>query len=730
MIKISQKIIALFVAAFMLSTSIVRADEGMWLLSKLKQINEADMQGMGLKLSADDIYNINKSCLKDAIVQMGRVSGNSFGGFCTAEIVSDQGLLLTNHHCGFEAIQEHSSTEHDYIKDGFWAMTKDQELPNDGLGVRILIRMEDVSQEVLKQLSDTMSEAARNAALPKIYSAISKKATDGTTYTAEVKGFYKGSEFYLFVYQIFRDVRLVGAPPDAIGNYGGDTDNWMWPRHTGDFSVFRIYADKDNNAAPYSKDNVPYKPKQFLPVSMAGVKPNDFSMIIGFPGRTDRYLTADGVRIALDQTNNATVKIRTQKLNIMETAMKADHSVDIQYAAKHDQTSNYWKYFIGQTKQLKKNHVVETKEQQEKQFTSWVNADATRKLKYGNVLTDMNQTYAELRNYNLSRTYLSEAVLQGPEIISFANGYAGLMKVLENKDAKPEDIKAMTNQLKEAATEHFKDINTTVDRDLFASLIKMYHDDVPADQQPAIIAKELKDNKGSYTKWADELYEESMFASKEKLMSFLNNPSAKKLAKDDAYVLANDIMNNYNTNIRPKTTALDLKLNKQGRLWIEGLREMQPTKNFYPDANSTIRLTYGAVKDYAGADAVSYSYYTTLDGVMEKMDNTTHDFVVPNKLVELYKNKDYGQYAQDGTIIVGFISTNDITGGNSGSGILNAKGELIGLAFDGNWEAMSGDIYYDPKLKRCINVDIRYVLFVIDKVGGAGHLVKEMQLNK
>ncbi len=729
MIKISQKILSLFVAALLLSTSIARADEGMWLLSKLKQINEAEMQGMGLKLSADDIYNINKSCLKDAIVQLGTVSGNSFGGFCTAEIVSDQGLVLTNHHCGFEAIQFHSSVAHDYIKDGFWAMTKEQELPNENLGVRILVRMEDVSQEVLKQLSDTMSEATRNAAMPKIFAAITKKVIEGTTYTADVKGMYRGSEFYLFVYQIYSDVRLVGAPPDAIGNYGGDTDNWMWPRHTGDFSVFRIYADKDNNAAPYSKTNVPYKPKQFLPISMAGVKPDDFSMIIGFPGRTDRYLTAEGVRMALDQTNDATVKVRTEKLNIMEAAMKADHAVDIQYASKHDRTSNYWKYFIGQSKQLRKNKVVESKEQLEKEFTTWVNASDSRKAKYSNVLNDIANECKEARKYNLSRTYINEAILQGPEIIKFAYSFSGLMKALDNKETKPEDIKALTESLKESTTEHFKDINENVDRDLFAALVKMYHDNVPADQQPAIIEKELKANKGSYTKWADELYEESLFASEVKTMAFLNNPTAKKLSKDEAYIVANDIMTNYNTNIRPKFNIIDLKMNKSQREWIEGLREMQTDKKFYPDANSTIRLTYGSVKSYKGADAVTYSHYTTLDGVMEKMDNTTHDFEVPDKLVDLYNKKDFGPYAENGVLPVAFLTTNDITGGNSGSGILNSKGELIGLAFDGNWEAMSGDIYYDPKLKRCINVDIRYVLFVIDKVGGAGHLVKEMQLN-
>ncbi|MEO8146435.1 MAG: S46 family peptidase [Bacteroidia bacterium] len=725
---LSRKIISLFVIAFLISTSVTRADEGMWLLNKLKQINEAEMQGKGLKLSADDIYNINKSCVKDAIVQMGTVSGNSFGGFCTAEVISDQGLMITNHHCGLDAVQSHSSVDHDYLKNGYWAMNREQELPNEGLGVRFLIRMEDVSQDILKNLSDTMSEAARNSAILKAIPAITKKATEGTTYTADVKGFYKGSEFYLFVYEIYRDIRLVGTPPYAVGNFGGDTDNWIWPRHTGDFSMFRIYANKDNNPAEYSKDNVAYKPKSYLPISMNGVKQDDFSMIIGFPGRTDRFATSEGIKMTIELTNPTTVDIRTKKLDIMNAAMEADAKVRIQYQEKHNLSSNYWKYFIGQTKQLKRNHVVETKLDLENQFTKWVNADAGHKAKYGTLLNDIAAAYAEARKYALSRTCLNEAIGQGSEILFYAYGYDGLAKLLENKEAKPEEIKQATDELRKEVDEYFKNYDANVDRKLFAALIKIYHDKVPAEQQSSIIDEELKENKGSYEKWADELFEESMFSSKEKVLAFLDDPKLKKLKKDDAYIIASSIINNYRTNWSPKASAADLKLSRLQRLWIAGLREMSPDKNFYPDANSTMRLTYGSIKDYIPADGMSYNYYTTLDGIMEKMDPENPDYAVPDKLVELWKKKDYGPYAENGVMKVGFISNNDITGGNSGSGILNSKGELIGLAFDGNWEAMSGDIYYDPKLKRCINVDIRYVLFIIDKLGGAGHLIKEMKL--
>lgn len=723
-----QNTLKALVVALLCTATYSRADEGMWLLNKLKEINEAEMQGKGLKLSADDIYNINKSSIKDAIVALGNVSGTSFGGFCTAEIISDQGLLITNHHCGLDAVQAHSSVQRDYLTNGFWAMNKSEELKNEGLAVRFLIRMEDVTKEVLNQLSDTMSEASRNAALPKIYSSLTKKATEGTTYTADVKPLYKGSEFYMFVYEVYRDIRLVGAPPFAIGNFGGDTDNWMWPRHTGDFSMFRIYASKDNKPADYSPDNIPYAPKHFLPVSLNGIKPDDFTMVMGFPGRTDRFATSEGVKMAIEVTNPLIVDIRTKKLDIIEAAMQADPKVRIQYQKKHNTSSNYWKYYIGQTKQLKRNRVVETKIQLEKDFTAWVNADAARKAKYGTLLNDIQHAYSEARKYAVARTSLSEAIYQGPEILTVAYGFDNLLKMLESNSAKPEEIKEVTGELKKDAEEHFKDYDVNVDKQLFAALLKMYHEKVPAEQQAAIIQEKLKANKSSYEKWAADLYNQSMFASKEKLMAFLDNPTAKKLKKDEAYITASGIINNYINNWKPKTASSDMELNRLQRLWVQGLREMSPGRKFYPDANSTMRLSYGAVKDYIPADAVSYTYFTTLDGIMEKMDNTYADYNVPDKLVELWKKKDYGPYSENGTMKVAFITTNDITGGSSGSGVLNAKGELVGLAFDGNWEAMSGDIYYDPRLKRCINVDIRYVLFVIDKLGGASHLIKEMKL--
>nr|MBK9650883.1 S46 family peptidase [Bacteroidota bacterium] len=713
-------IIVLLMMCMVLRTLPSKADEGMWMLMMLKSLNEGDMQSKGCKLTADQIYNINNSSLKDAIVH--------FGGFCTGEVISDQGLVITNHHCGFGSIQEHSSVEHDYLTDGYWAKTKADELPNPGLYVRFLVRMEDVTQQVLSQLSDTLNETQRRAALPKIYEGIKKAATKDTWYEADVRSFFKDNEYYLLVYEKFDDVRLVGAPPRSIGEFGGDTDNWMWPRHTGDFSMFRIYCGKDGKPAKYSPDNVPYKPKHFLPVSMAGVKDGDFSMILGYPGRTDRYLTSEGVATAVNQTSPAVVKIRTSKLAILKTDMDADKKVSIQYASKYKQSSNYWKYFIGQTKQLKRMRVFDQKLEQEKSFLTWANGDGNLKAKFGNTISEINAGYTEQRKYNLSRSYFNEAVLQGPEIMGFSFGFSGLEKLLADKTTKPEDLKKETESLKKNAAEFYKDYNAATDQKLFAGLMKMYYNDVPKDQMPPLFIEMVNKNDGDFNKMAMELYKKSMFDDSSSVYSFLENPSAKKIKKDAAYNLITDFMNTFNTQLRPKLTMADNQLAGGYRKWVAGLRQMNPNQKFYPDANSTMRLSYGTVKTYDPMDAVKYSLYTTLDGIIEKMDNDNPEFVVPDKLFQLWKNKDYGPYAENGVLKVCFITNNDITGGNSGSGVVNGNGELIGLAFDGNWEAMSGDIKFDDNYKRCINVDIRYVLFVIDKFAGAGHLVKEMKL--
>lgn len=710
---------SLLLFVFLMPVSL-HADEGMWLLNMLKKMNEQEMQNMGMKLTAEQIYSINNSSIKDAIV--------SFGGFCTGEMISKDGLLLTNHHCGLDAIQSHSTTEHDYLTNGFWAKTRKDELPNPGLYVRFMVRMEDVTDKVKAELSDTLNETARMAAITKIGNRLSKEATEGTHYTAEVRSMFHGDEFYLFVFETFKDVRLVGAPPSSIGNYGGDTDNWMWPRHTGDFSLFRVYCGKDGKPAEYSEDNIPYTPKYHLPVSLKGIKEGDFTMIIGFPGRTERYLTSGGVELAVEMTSPSIVKIRELKLEIMRAEMKKSDKVRIQYQSKHNRTSNYWKYFIGQIKQLKRMRVADQKKEQERRFDQWANASPERKARYGNLTTDLRNTYQEMRQYANTRIYLREAILQGAEIFPYAYSFDALATALSKKDTPKDEIQKLTANLSQAVDEHFKDYYLPIDRQLLSAMLRMYYNDIPKDQQSELFRTIEKKYKGDFEKYADDVFKKSIFTSAEKVKAFLAKPDYKKLSNDPAYQGMKTIIDHYNDKIRGKVTALETKLNALNRDYIKGSREMYPERKFYPDANSTMRLTYGKVKAYAPADAVQYNWFTTIDGVMEKMDNTNPEFIVQNNYVELYNKKDFGQYGEGETLKVCFISDNDITGGNSGSGVMNGEGQLVGLAFDGNWEAMSGDIAFDPNYKRTISTDIRYVLWVIEKIGHARHLIDEMTL--
>jgi len=698
------------------------ADEGMWLLSMIKQLNEADMQKLGCKLTADQIYSINHSCIKDAIVSM--------GGFCTAQMVSADGLMITNHHCGLESVQEHSSPEHDYLTEGFWAPTRKDELPNPGLFVRFLVRMEDVTARVNAELSDTLTDDERDAALKGVIGKLTKEATDGTDYTADVKSMFEGNEYYLFVYETYKDVRLVGAPSMSVGNYGGDTDNWMWPRHTGDFSIFRVYAGKDGKPAEYSEDNVPYKPKYFLPVSIAGIKENDFAMILGYPGRTQRYLTSGGVEMALEVNNAAIVKIRAEKLDIIEADMAKSDDVRIKYQSKKNRISNYWKYFIGQTKQLKRMKVAEAKRKLEGEFDAWAAANPDRQKEYGMVTRNLRDAYAGMRKLILTRTYLIEAVFSGPEILGFSYGASGLEKVLSDKNAKAEDIEKAAAPLRASMDEHFKNYNLPTDKKLYAAMMAAYARDIPREQQAPLFDEIHSKYKGDFNAYADKVFEKSVFATPERLEAFLKKPSLKKLKNDPAYHAIQSVYGYYGKELRPKLHDLEDKISDNNRLFIKGLREMEPERRFYPDANSTMRMTYGTVMDYDPMDAVHYDWYTTIDGVMEKKDNDNPEFVIRKKYEELYDKRDFGRYGSNGTLVTDFITNNDITGGNSGSGVLNGNGELIGLAFDGNWEAMSGDIAYDPKYKRTIIVDIRYVLWVIEKIGGAKRLIDEMTIRE
>lgn len=699
---------------------LAKADEGMWLPIFVERLNYIDMKEMGLQLTPEEIYSINNSSLKDAIA--------IFGRGCTSELISDQGLLLTNHHCGYGRIQAHSSVEHDYLKDGFWAESFEDELPNEGLSATFLVRIDDVTSEMMSGLNDDMTEDERYKAVRTKGKEIANKAKEGTHYDASVRSFYAGNEYYLFVYEKFEDIRLVGAPPSSIGKYGADTDNWMWPRHTGDFSLFRVYTGKDGKPAKYSEDNIPMKPKHYLPVSMDGVKKGDFSMILGYPGSTERYLTSYGIKMALDVSNQTVVDIRDVKLKIMMEDMQADPAVRIKYASKYARTSNYWKYFIGQTKGLKRLKVYDKKLAIEEEFQTWVNSSDSKKGKYGKALSLIEKAYEEMNKYELARIYFREAISRGSEILSAASGTSKLKKELMEKDPDQEKINDMVNGLKEKSKSFFKDYNAPTDEKLLAAMLEMYYENVPADQQPEYLKTIAKKYKGDFKAYAQKVFETSYFVSQERVDELLADPSAKKIEKDLAYQTIKSFSNFYYEKIQPEAIKANDDLDKGNRLFIAGLREQYPDKTFYPDANFTMRLTYGQVLDYYPADAIHFNYYTTLEGVMQKEDPNNWEFVVPEKLKELYETKDYGKYGEGDVMKVCFLTNHDITGGNSGSPVINGKGELIGLAFDGNWEAMSGDIAFEPELQRTINVDIRYVLFIIDKFAGATRLVDEMTL--
>ena len=711
-----KKLFLYFVSILILSTPSLRADEGMWLLPLLEKLNIGTMTEMGLKLTAGDIYSVNNSSLKDAVV--------IFGGGCTGEIVSDQGLLLTNHHCGYGSIQAHSSPEHNYLEDGFWAGSLEEELPNTGLAVTFLVKIEDVTEQVKEKLGDVTDEEA-TMMIRGVSQEIADAATEGTNYRGSVRPFFGGNQFYLLVYEIYQDVRFVGAPPSSIGKFGHDTDNWMWPRHTGDFSVFRVYMSPDGQPAEYSEDNVPYKPKHHFPVSVKGVEKGDFAMVLGYPGGTQRYMTSYEIDEVLNITHPNRIKIRGARQEIIWADMMADEKVRIQYSSKYSGSSNYWKFSIGQSNGLKKLNIKAKKQKQEDKFTKWVNANNDAKEKYGNALSDIETAVNSRADLLHSTQYMQECLLRGSEILGAARMITSLVDAMEGGDN--DLIAEAIERVKGRAEGFYKNYNPPTDQKVVKVMLKMFMEDVKPEYQPEYL-KEIKTKyKGDYGKFVDEMFARSVLASEEKFNAFLDNPSAKVLDKDPAILLANSINEKYQE-LQEQTNPLAMQLNLGSMKYIAGLMEMQPDKVFYPDANFTMRLTYGSVGDYEPSDAVIYKHYTTMKGVMEKEDPDNYEFIVDPFLKELYEKKDFGRYGKDGEMVVCFTTNNDITGGNSGSPVINGNGELIGLAFDGNWEAMSGDIVFEPEFQKCINVDIRYVLFVIDKYAGAKHLVDEMTI--
>lgn len=713
-----KKLTALLIGFALVFNMTAQADEGMWLLPLLEKLNIGTMTEMGLELSAEDIYSVNHSSLKDAIA--------IFGGGCTSEIVSAKGLLLTNHHCGYGAIQSHSTVEHDYLKDGFWAGSLAEELATPGLAVHFLEYLEDVTARVMVNVTDDMTEDQRNQAIRKAAMEIQNEVETNDFRYARVQPFFSGNQYFLLVYTQYRDVRFVGAPPSSIGKYGADTDNWMWPRHTGDFSVFRVYMSKDGKPAEFSEENIPYEPKHFLPVSMKGVEEGDFAMILGYPGGTTRFMTSYEIDRELTLTHPNRIKIRGLRQELMLEDMLADDAVRIKYASKYSGSTNYWKFSIGQSKGLKDLNVKAKKEALQAKFTNWISMDPAKQKKYGEAL-DLIKKSVEGDDpfYNASQ-YYSESLTRGSEILGLANGASRLYKLLADK-ADAAAISEAANALKAGAEGYFKNYNGPTDQKITAAMMELFATDVPAQFHADIFSTIQSKYKGDYKKFVDKMFATSVFASQEALNAFCDNPSKKVLDKDLAYQAAVSIFTKAGE-IRRESRQFAEDLARGQRLWIGGVLEMEKDKTFYPDANFTMRLTYGSVKSYDPKDAVHYKYFTTLDGVMEKEDPNNWEFVVHPKLKELWEAKDYGDYGDGDTMKVCFITTNDITGGNSGSGVINGRGELIGLAFDGNWEAMSGDIAFEPDLQRCIAVDIRFVLWVMDKFAGAKHLVDEMTL--
>ncbi len=713
-----KKIKLLSLMLLLLPLAPVRADEGMWLLPLLEKMNSGRMTELGFEITPQEIYDLNNTSLKDAIV--------IFGNGCTGEIVSDQGLVFTNHHCGYAAIQQLSSVEHNYLKDGFWAMNTDEELYAEGLTVSFLESFTDVTDQVEKALKKCKGQEDMIKALDKLEGKLCKKAgCDDKFIVGRLTSFYGGNTYYFIVYKIFRDIRLVGTPPSSIGKFGADTDNWMWPRHTGDFSIFRVYADKDNNPADYSEDNVPYSPERHLRISLAGYEEGSPAMIMGYPGTTNRFMTASELAEQRER-NEVAIKVRTVRQDVLMADMQADPKIMIQYASKYAGSSNGWKKWIGMNETFAKLGVQDRRAEEEVAFTEWVNAGGQERIdRYGDALKNIDEAVAGRKADNLLAAYLRES-LGSIELVN-VSAYGGMIKeALDKKDQEKKDAELASI---EAALENFyKDYSMPTDKKVAVAMISLLKESIPAEELPSFYQEIDSCFGGNINAFVEDLYSKSLYTSLDKVKAAVDAADVSALTDDPACKVLLSYIKSYN----PHQQALIEYAEQfaQGKKdYIAGTLEMREGEAIYPDANFTMRLTYGTVLPYYPRDAVFYNYYTTLKGVMEKEDPSNWEFVVPDKLKELYEAKDYGRYANDkGEMPLAFISNLDITGGNSGSPIMNGRGELIGLAFDGNWESMSGDIIFEPELQRCISVDIRYVLFIIEKYGGATNLIEELDI--
>ncbi len=698
-----------------------RADEGMWIPMLIGK-NYDEMVRLGLRLSKEDLYNINNSSIKDAILQ--------FGGGCTAEMISANGLLLTNHHCGYDAIANLSTVERNLLDNGFWAHNMQEELPAQGVTALFLQSMEDVTDKVKAAVGNATGEEYTKK-FDAIKKEIEDKESNGGKLVANVKDYFNGNQFFLLIYKRYTDVRLVGTPPKSLGKFGGDTDNWMWPRHTADFSMFRIYADENNEPKSYSPNNVPYHPKKFLPVSAHGEQEGDYAMIFGYPGRTNRYEVSNGVDLAINVTNPSIVACRDLRLNIMHKHMNMKKSTYLQLTSSYSSIANYWKYFIGQTEQLKRLNVVSKKSKAEEEFTKWEKANNMP----GDLMDKFAKMYSDYTPYAKHAAFYAEC-FKAPALTRMALSLKPLYDAYErhNGTLTEDTIKKYVTMAKTTYRPAYKVFEPGTDKDMFAQMTDLYYKNIPKQQLPDIYKKAILKGKNdcnmsTYTSYADYVFSHTFLSDSNKFNAFCKAPSMAKLKADAAMQYAVSYVSNYTTNFQPKVDAFNAKKAELSKQYVREQMLQKPNKNFYPDANSTMRISYGKVLGYEPQDAVHYDINTTLDGLMAKYKPGSEEFDVPQQLVDLYKAKDYGRYADaDGTLHTCFITNNDITGGNSGSPVMNANGELIGAAFDGNWEAMSGDIAFDKKYKRTIVCDARYILFLIDKMGHADNLIKEMDV--
>ncbi|GAA4065736.1 S46 family peptidase [Flavobacterium cheonanense] len=688
---------------------------GMWIPSMLKGMNEGEMKTLGMKISAEQIYSINQSSLKDAVPH--------FDGGCTAEVISDKGLILTNHHCGFDNIQSHSTVEHDYLTNGFWAYKMEEELPNKDLEVTFVVKIEDVTSKIIEGIASLTSEAEKQKKIQQNISELVKNSPKEAWQENRVKTFYDGNQYLLFVVESYKDVRLVGAPPSSIGKFGSDTDNWVWPRHTGDFSLFRIYADKNNRPAAYSADNVPYKPKHFFPISITGLKENDFTMVMGYPGRTTEYLPSVAVNQIVETLNPAKVEIRDAALKVQDRFMRKDQAIKIQYAAKYASVANYWKKWMGETKGLKKANAVAAKQKFEKDFQQKV-AKAGKQAEYGNLLSEFEKNYTEIKDYALARDYFSEVALRNTELLSVGYKLYQLEQILNTKGEQ--SFTDRKNTLSSGIGDFYKDYNAEVDKNVFEQLINLY-----ATKSPKQFLPESLHNINA-SQLTTDVFANSKLTSLEKFRSLLEGDSKtviEKMNADKGYQVIKSMADAFTKNVSPKYDELNLKNIALQRTYMKAILELSPkSARIFPDANSTLRVTYGKIKGYKPNDAVYYEPFTTLDGVMEKYVPGDYEFDVPQKLIDLYNAKDYGIYGVNGKIPVCFIATNHTTGGNSGSPALDKNGNLIGLNFDRVWEGTMSDVYYSPDICRNIMVDSRYILFIIDKYAGAKNIINELKI--